>query len=208
MHDKITEKGSIDLDPPVVLVGSHKDKVEPSEGEEIEDACKDCLDRYTKDVSDDACGHIRDEYFISNIADDNSIFQAIRQDILNLARKMRTWDIDYPLKFIQLEKRLHIKKEELQIPIISFTDIKEISTETTQPLSEEELILYLKFHHEIRALVYFEDLPGYIILDTQWLSDAFKTIVTPKTFQLNVRDIKERNSGTTSMKEEFYIVKF
>ncbi|XP_071141459.1 uncharacterized protein [Mytilus edulis] len=186
MHERMIAKDDC-LDPPVVLVGSHRDKVEHSSGQTIEDACKERMDKYTQHVSDDACKHIREEYFISNTEDENSKFKHIRQGILNLARTMRAWNKDYPLKFIQLEKLLQEKKKNLNIPIISLKDIKSISTESPKPLSDEELTLYLKFHHEIRSLVYFEDLPDYIILDTQWLSDAFKHIVTAEKFQSSVR---------------------
>ncbi|CAC5401608.1 unnamed protein product [Mytilus coruscus] len=169
-----------DFHPPVVIVGTWKDAV-TSETEEVEDACREKLLRYTDNMSDDERGHIRDTVLISNTKDDNSISKQIRQYILKLARKTRTWNTDYPLKFIQLEKRLQEKKKEL--PIITFQELKHISTETPKPLRNEELTLFLKFHHEIRALVYFEDLPDYIILDTQWLSDAFKCIVTAKEFR-------------------------
>ncbi|CAG2238539.1 unnamed protein product [Mytilus edulis] len=174
------------LDPPVILVGSHKDKIKPSKGKKIEVECKKRIKSYVKDVSDDACGHIRSEYFISNTKDDDSVFQKIKQDILTLAREMRTWNKDYPLKFIQLEKCLQEKKIELSIPIITFQELQKISMETPMPMNTEELMLFLKFHHEIRALVYFEDLPDFIILDTQWLSDAFKCIVTAEKFQSDV----------------------
>ncbi|CAG2245231.1 unnamed protein product [Mytilus edulis] len=172
-----------DVDPPVVIVGTWKDAV-TSESEEanlIEDACRKNLLRYTDNMAQDERGHIRDTVFISNTEDNNSVFQQIRQDILKFAKTNRTWNTDYPLKFIQLEKRLQEKKKEL--PIITFKELKHISTETSEPLRYEELILFLKFHHEIRALVYFEDLPDYIILDPQWLSDAFKCIVTAKEFR-------------------------
>ncbi|CAG2204102.1 unnamed protein product [Mytilus edulis] len=153
----------------------------------IEDACRDCLDKYAEDVSAVARRHISDkyEYFISNTEDNPSVFQLIRQNLLNLATTMRTWNKDYPIKFIQLEKCLGEKKKEL--PIISFNEIKQISTEIPKPLNHEELMLYLKFHHELRALVYFEDLSDYIILDTQWLSDAFKCIITAEKFQSGAR---------------------
>ncbi|XP_052096685.1 uncharacterized protein LOC127731862 isoform X2 [Mytilus californianus] len=177
------EEKNKSLYPPVVLVGTHKDKVEASEEVKIEDACRDCLDKYVEDVSADARRHISDkyEYFISNTEDNPSVFQLIRQNLLNLAKTMRTWNKDYPIKFIQLEKCLREKKKEL--PIISLNEIKQISTETPNPLNHEELMLYLNFHHELRDLVYFEDLPDYIILDTQWLSDAFKCIITAEKFQ-------------------------
>ncbi|XP_063396998.1 uncharacterized protein LOC134681345 [Mytilus trossulus] len=175
-----------DLDPPVVIVGTWKDTLTPNV-EEIDDACRENMFKFTENMSEDELRHIRQEYFISNTEDDPSVFQHIREDILNLARKMKTWNKVYPLKFIQLEKRLQEKKKEL--PIISFEAIQHISTDTPNPLNDEELRLFLEFHHEIRALVYFQDLPSYIILDTQWLSDAFRCIVTAQKF----RAISTRN---------------
>lgn len=148
---------------------------------------KKCFDTYVNDIPKVAQKHIQDEHFISNTdmtANEEIVFQNLRQSVLKLARKMTTWNTKYPLKFIQLEKLLQEKKKEL--PIISFKDLSKISTETPKPLNEEELMLFLKFHHEIRALVYFEDLPAYIILDTQWLSNAFKCIITAEKFQSNV----------------------
>ncbi|CAC5398136.1 unnamed protein product [Mytilus coruscus] len=175
--DKTT---SDDLDPPVVIVGTWKDAV-TLEADTVEEACRKRLSVYTENLADDERGHVRSEYFISNKEDDHSVFQQIRRDIINLARRMRTWNKDYPLKFIQLEQRLQEKKKEL--PIITYQEIKHISTDTPKPLSKEELILFLEFHHELRSLVYFKDLPENIILDTQWLSDAFKCIVTARKFQ-------------------------
>ncbi|CAC5401606.1 unnamed protein product [Mytilus coruscus] len=64
---------------------------------------------------------------------------------------MRTWNTDYPLKCIYLEKCLQEKKKEL--PIITFQELKHISTETCDPLRNDELILFLRYHHEIRALL-------------------------------------------------------
>ncbi|CAG2218760.1 unnamed protein product [Mytilus edulis] len=187
--DKTTKSGY--LDPPIVIVGTWKDAVDASEAETVEKAYKESLLKYTNELADDERGHLRCEYFISNKDDECIVFQQIRQNILNLARGMRTWNIKYPLQFIQLEQRLQKKKEE--IPIISYHEIKDISTNTPEPLSEEELILFLKFHHELRALVYFKDLFEYIILDTQWLSDTFRCIVTAQKFRINIRNQKEWN---------------
>lgn len=100
---------------------------------------------------------------------------------------MKTWNKKYPLKFIQLEKRLQEKNKDLQIPCMSFQDITDISNEISKPLNEQELMFFLEFHHEIRTLVYFKDLPEFIILDTQWLCDVFKCIVTAEKFQTDER---------------------
>ncbi|CAC5425651.1 unnamed protein product [Mytilus coruscus] len=186
--DKTTTSG--DLDPPVVIVGTWKDAV-TSEADKVEEACRKRLLVFTENLADDEREHIRFEYFISNKEDERSVFQQMRQNILNLARGMKTWNKEYPLKFIQLEQRLQEKKKDL--PIISYQEIKDISTDTPEPLSEEELKLFLEFHHQLRALVYFKDLSKYIILDTQWLSDAFRCVVTAQKFPINIRNQKEWN---------------
>ncbi|XP_076088721.1 uncharacterized protein LOC143059113 [Mytilus galloprovincialis] len=180
---------SEDIDPPVVIVGTWKDAV-TSKSAQITDACRRNLLMFTEAITEDERGHVRGEVLLSNTEDNDSVFHQMRVDILTLARTMKTWNQNYPLKFIQLEKRLQEKKKEL--PIIAFGELKNISAETPNPLNGEELVLYLKFHHEIRALVYFEDLPDYIILDTQWLSDAFKCIVTAKKFQTTCISIKNQ----------------
>ncbi|XP_076116515.1 uncharacterized protein LOC143083988 [Mytilus galloprovincialis] len=178
----VKKRKSDDLDPPIVIVGTWKDAL-ICDVEKIDDACSKNISKYAENISDDELTHIRQTYFISNTEDDPSVFQQIRENILRLARTMRTWNTDYPLKFIQLEKRLQEKKKVL--PIISFQEIQNIAIDTPQPLNDEELKLFLEFHHEIRALVYFNDLPSYIILDTQWLSDVFRCIVTAKKFSAN-----------------------
>ncbi|XP_063417950.1 uncharacterized protein LOC134700492 [Mytilus trossulus] len=181
-----------DNDPPVVIVGTWKDAVtSETDTKKIEIACRENLLKYTNELADDERGHVRCEYFISNKDDERSVFQQIRQNILNLARGMRTWNMKYPLKFIQLEQLLQEKKKEF--PIISYREIKAISSDTLMPLSEEELIFFLEFHHELRSLVYFGDLPDDIILDTQWLSDAFKCIVTAEKFQASTKNQRKWN---------------
>ncbi|CAG2217832.1 unnamed protein product [Mytilus edulis] len=82
--------------------------------------------------------------------------------------------------------------EEKELPIISFHEMKHIADNTPHPLHDEELILFLKFHHELRTLVYFEDISDCIVLDTQWLSDAFKLIVTAEKFQLKIRSLRNK----------------
>lgn len=156
----------------------------------MENSCMEKLGTYTADVSVDVCRHVVEDgkFCISNTEDKKRVFKKIRENILKLARTMKSWNTDYPLKFIQLEKLLREKREEM--PIISFQQILDLSTATPNPLSDEELNLFLKYHHEIRELVFFDDLPDYIILDTQWLSDAFKCIVTADKFQWKMRSIK------------------
>ncbi|XP_060604987.1 uncharacterized protein LOC132757658 [Ruditapes philippinarum] len=49
---------------------------------------------------------------------------------------------------------------------------------------EEELELFLRFHHESGNILYYSDdkLSDTIVLDPQWLIDAFKSLITAKMF--------------------------
>lgn len=93
-------------------------------------------------MAEDERAHIRDEVFISNTEDDSTVLQQMRQGILRVARTMRTWNTDYPLKFIQLEKSLQEKKKESTI--IAFQELKKISSKSQNPLNDEELNLFFK----------------------------------------------------------------
>ncbi|XP_071143940.1 uncharacterized protein [Mytilus edulis] len=176
-----------DLDPPVVIVGTWKDAVDSKTGN-LEGACRQNLLKYTKQLSNDERRHFRDncEYFISNKDDADSVFKQIREDILTLARKLNTWNNKYPLKFIKLEERL--QEEKTKLPIISYQEVREMSLKLPKALSERELNLFLEFHHALRTLVFFADIKEYIVLDTQWLSDAFKCIVTAKKFHATTKN--------------------
>ncbi|XP_063417379.1 uncharacterized protein LOC134699912 [Mytilus trossulus] len=184
-HEKNRPAGTTDemKSPPVILVGSHKDKVMPTEEKKIETICGEKLKAFLDGVSLAARSHIRYIRYISNRTDNDDIFREIRKFILELATSMQTWNTDHPLKFIQLEKCLQEKKKKLHIPIISFDDIQDISNKLSKPLKKEELKLFLEYHHATRALIYFEDLLKFIILDTQWLSHIFKCIVTTEKCQ-------------------------
>ncbi|CAG2205323.1 unnamed protein product [Mytilus edulis] len=179
------------LDPPIVVVGTFKDQVAADDEEQRESKCKNKLQTLARLVPTDALRHIRDKYthFLSNTEDDDTVFTLLKKEIMEIARTMKGWNQDYPLKFIQLERLLREKKTSL--PILSFEEIKKLADSIPKPLNTEELILFLKYHHEIREIVYFEDIPEYIILDTQWLANAFKCIVTAEDFQrqrLQTRD--------------------
>ncbi|XP_052094022.1 uncharacterized protein LOC127730016 [Mytilus californianus] len=71
--------------------------------------------------------------------------------------------------------------------IISFSKILDMAARTLKPIRKtEEIDLFLRYQHEIGNLIYFSDIPDYIILDPQWLANAFSAIVTAKKFQLEL----------------------
>ncbi|VDI80190.1 Hypothetical predicted protein [Mytilus galloprovincialis] len=167
------------LNPPVIFIGTHKDELQDQK-----ESSKQMISHMDK-LCKDTRLHLRTCHQISNKNDGNDEFQKLREDIFALAINSKTAEKGYPVKFIQLERVLHAEyTSEKRVRILSFKTVKELASKISIPITdEEELDLFLRYQNEIGNLVYFNDIPEYIILDPQWLADAFKCIVTATKFQ-------------------------
>ncbi|VDI79971.1 Hypothetical predicted protein [Mytilus galloprovincialis] len=166
------------LDPPVIAIGTHKDKFQD------EEQCRKRLESYTDKIFKDSKLHLRSIHLISNTEDVEDAFEKLRNDIFATAKSTANWNREYPVKFIQMEKAIN---SELTIgkQIISFERLKELGEKIPLPITDnKELHLFLRYQHEIGNVIFFEDIPSYIILDPQWLANAFTCIVTAQQFQL------------------------
>ncbi|CAC5371597.1 unnamed protein product [Mytilus coruscus] len=182
-YGSIPEKpGDIDsiLDPAVIAVGTHTDKIED------EEQCRELLASYTTGVFTDSNLHLRSTHLISNTDDQEDVFRELRNDIFAIANNGANWNREYPVKFIQIEKAINSELMNGK-RIIPFERVKQLGSNTSMPISDEkELSVFLKYQHEVGNFLFFEDIPSYIILDPQWLANAFKCIVTADQFQLKI----------------------
>ncbi|CAC5393339.1 unnamed protein product [Mytilus coruscus] len=168
------------LNPAVIAVGTHKDKFED------EEQCRELLASYTDEIFTDSKLHLRSTHLISNTDDQEDVFRELRNDIFATANNSANWNREYPVKFIQIEKAINSELMKGK-RIIPFERVKELGSNTSMPISDEkELRVFLKYQHEVGNLLFFEDIPLYIILDPQWLANAFKCIVTAEQFQLEL----------------------
>ncbi|XP_052106691.1 uncharacterized protein LOC127739139 [Mytilus californianus] len=167
------------LNPPVIFVGTHTDELQN------QNECSTQITSHMDKLCKDTRLHLRTCHQISNKNDGNDKFQKIREDIFALATNSKTAEKEYPVKFIQLERVLHAEyTSEKHVRILSFNRVKELASKISIPITEEdELNLFLRYQNEIGNLLYFNDIPEYIILDPQWLADAFRCIVTATKFQ-------------------------
>ncbi|XP_071161708.1 uncharacterized protein [Mytilus edulis] len=167
------------LNPPVIFVGTHTDELQDQR--ECSKQLTSHMDKLCKDTS----LHLRKCHQISNKSDGNDEFQKIREDIFASANNSKTAEKEYPVKFIQLERVLHSEyTSEKPVRILSFNKVKELASKMSISITDEdELNLFLRYQNEIGNLLYFNDMPEYIILDPQWLADALKCIVTATKFQ-------------------------
>ncbi|CAG2206457.1 unnamed protein product [Mytilus edulis] len=81
--------------------------------------------------------------------------------------------------------------------ILPFHTIKEINDESHCLIADEgELKMFLKFHHDLGTVIYFDDVPDFIIINPNWFVKALRCIVSAIDFisenlQLNWKDYEE-----------------
>ncbi|XP_063436895.1 uncharacterized protein LOC134718331 [Mytilus trossulus] len=190
-EDLLLEGAHTILDPPVIAIGTHKDKFQD------EEQCRKRLESYTDKIFKDSKLHLRSVHLISNTEDEEDAFGKLRNKIFATAKSSANWNREYPVKFIQMEKAIN---SELTIgkQIISFERVKELGEKIPLPITDDkELRLFLRYQHEIGNVIFFEDIPSYIILDPQWLANAFTCIVTAQQFQLELPHLQWDNFKQT-----------
>lgn len=127
--------------------------------------------------------HIR--YFspLSNTQENNEeVFEKLRDKIFDLAKVCPSWNQEIPVRWIHLEKTLFELAN--QKPIVTKADVIKLGLDNLEPIeTDDEVDLFLKYHHETGDFVYFEDIPEYVVLSPQKLSNAFKCIITSDELQ-------------------------
>ncbi|XP_060587848.1 uncharacterized protein LOC132743332 [Ruditapes philippinarum] len=177
-----TYVGSTDgKNPPVILVGTHKDKLTGNELQKSDHAHA-YFERIRALFEDSQIiNHIQAKDFIVNSVDfnDKEIVK-LRKEIVGIGLKHS--EIKLPAKWIPLEKKLIQIK---YMKIIPFSKVVEIDSKNDFPLNcVEQIKLFLIYHHTKGTLFFFDEEPisAYVVLDTQYLIDAFKCIVTSERF--------------------------
>ncbi|XP_052058799.1 uncharacterized protein LOC127699103 isoform X1 [Mytilus californianus] len=165
------------MDPSVILVGT---KIDLCRGNE-QGSKKKLFDNCCRESSFKK--HIRDFSLLSNTDENNEeVFEKLRLKIFDLAKKCPSWDQEIPVRWIHLEKTL--LKLSNEKPIVTRADVIKLGLENLEPIeTNEEVDLFLKYHHETGDFVFFEDIQEYVVLSPQWLSNAFKCIITSDELQ-------------------------
>ncbi|XP_076085427.1 uncharacterized protein LOC143056230 [Mytilus galloprovincialis] len=124
--------------------------------------------------------HLHFTFYMSNINDTDEEFEKLRYKISESARKMDNWGNAFPLKWILLEHLIEINKNAGR-NFINFTDMLNLAKHPDiNMLENKDLMLFLRFQHDVGNIIYFENIPDLIILRPQWLSDAFRCLVSDR----------------------------
>lgn len=123
--------------------------------------------------------------YISNTIESEDTFNSLRTLIFDIAKNNKSeWGKDYPVRWIQLEKALNQLRNEGKY-ILEFSDVLEEAKRDPLPItSEKEVILFLKFQHEIGNLIFYNEkvLRNFVITEPTWLINAFKCIICANEF--------------------------
>ncbi|CAG2239834.1 unnamed protein product [Mytilus edulis] len=186
----------MDLNPPVIIVGTGIDKIPLDDREERK---KNFLKHLNNTLSTQKKrNHFRKPHFLSNKipSANQQEFELLRNDILCKAKNLTNWEEHLPVRWVVLEKEIYRKKSEADIlyteargetlacenkKVILYTEAQGLANECSFPRVQQEtseLDSFLKYEHEIGNIIFFKEVREYIVLDPEWLVDVFRCFVS------------------------------
>ncbi|VDI50205.1 Hypothetical predicted protein [Mytilus galloprovincialis] len=171
--------GSGHFDPPILLVFTGKDRYEnEADFMKREKELNGQLDQVFGYQS--KYHHLHSKFYLSNIKDNDEEFEKLRYAIFESAQKMGNWGNAFPLKWILLEHLIEINKNNGK-NFINFTDMSHLAKHPDITMVDhQDLMLFLRFQHNVGNIIFFENIPDLIILRPQWLADAFRCLVSDR----------------------------
>lgn len=93
---------------------------------------------------------------------------------------MENWGKPMPIKWILLEHLIEINKEKGR-NYITLEDVFNLAKHPDIEITNfNELLSFLRFQCEVGNIIFFEDITHLIILNPQWLANAFRCLVSHK----------------------------
>ena len=157
------------LPPPVLVVGTHADKVSSCKMEEIESEIISNLKGKTYQE------HVLDFYKVDNTkSSDSSDVKAIQtrvQEILSSGLNSCT-DL-LPVKWFNFENAMKISAAEKFF--LSLDEVRNVAQQECFIEDDKQLDAMLNYYHDLGVIVRFNDT---VVIDTQWLINLFKKLIT------------------------------
>lgn len=170
---------------------------------ELQNQLNDVLKKQTK------YHHFRDIFCLSNTVDLDEEFEKLRLKISELARQMKNWGELMPLKWILLEHLIEINKNE-GMNFINFSDMLSMANHSDiQMVNKKDVKAFLHFQTKEGNIIFFDDIQDFIILNPQWLVEAFRCLVSdrmdPKLqHRSDWGDFKDNGRISESLIREFF----
>ena len=107
----------------------------------------------------------------------------LREAINRISKELPHVTEAIPIKWLRYEKALCALKQS-DYKFISLVRAKEIASKVCN-MNDNEIQAALNFLHGLRVLIHFDDTPELselVFLDSQWLIDVFKSVITVRAF--------------------------
>ncbi|KAK3602249.1 hypothetical protein CHS0354_034485 [Potamilus streckersoni] len=139
--------------PPVILVGTHVDKISQGRYYEICESYFRQIRSYLKDKP--TRFHLVDEDFAIDNTIVDSKLEDLKRKIVEVASQQPYWGEKIPARWLLLEQEL-MKQKAAGVKVISRLVVETMSKEGTLRIEKsEELDLFLRFLHETGIIIYF-----------------------------------------------------
>ncbi|XP_078701599.1 uncharacterized protein LOC144927769 [Branchiostoma floridae x Branchiostoma belcheri] len=167
-------------EPRVVLVLTHKDRVDESDIEE-----------YKKDIRDHICGkaagkHVLPMIFvIDNFNKDNSDIDELREYLREVAKGLWFMGQEVPMTWLHLKSKLMDKRRE-DDPFCRFQDVVDLARSDDVGITDDSHVAdILTFLHDLGDIIFINEpvLRDHVALRPQVMIDVFKTIITVPEYQ-------------------------
>ncbi|KAI8494117.1 hypothetical protein Bbelb_284640 [Branchiostoma belcheri] len=167
-------------EPRVVLVLTHKDRVDESD---IEEYKKDIRDH----ISDKAAGkHVLPKIFvIDNFNEDNSDIDELREYLREVAKGLWFMGQEVPMTWLHLKSKLMDKRRE-DDPFCRFQDVVDLARSDDVGIMDDSHVAdILTFLHDLGDIIFIDEpvLRDHVALRPQVMIDVFKTIITVPEYQ-------------------------
>ncbi|KAI8514407.1 hypothetical protein Bbelb_087310 [Branchiostoma belcheri] len=171
-------------EPRVVLVLTHKDRVDESNIEE-----------YKKDIRDHISGkaagkHVLPKIFvIDNFDEDNSDIDELREYLREVAKGLWFMGQEVPMTWLHLKSKLMDKRRE-DDPFCRFQDVVDLARSDDVGITDDSHVAdILTFLHDLGDIIFINEpvLRDHVTLRPQVMIDVFKTIITVPEYQQDRR---------------------
>lgn len=133
--------------------------------------------------------HLVQEVFVVDNTKSGSVSECpgvvrLRKEVLAVATELPQIKEVIPIKWLRYEKALQVMKETGH-KHISLEKAKQIASQVCKITEDQEILTLLNFLHDQRVLIHFDDTPllkKLVVLDSQWLVDVLKKVITIKPF--------------------------
>lgn len=160
-------------EPTIILVGTHKKELSD---DEINNKFYEILDMFS---GKPAREHIYQEQFaVDNSDPDDENIKKLKRAIYDIGL-IKANNRQLPTKWILLEMKMESEKDR---HILTFEELLQVFNKEKQVTNAIEMKSFLKYQNSKGNIVYFdeEDLKEYVVVDPQFLVDAFKCILQSK----------------------------